>query len=386
MSYSLRICYICPMRFQDIPGQEKVKKKLLQGLTSGRIPHAQLFLGPEGSAGLALAWAYARRILCNQPLEHDACGQCSSCRKTGQLIHPDLHFSYPTAGGEKFKLSSDVIEKWRQAMPQNPYMSLIDWLRIIEAENKQANITVDECRDIIRRLSLKSFEGGFKIQILWLPEFLGKEGNTLLKLVEEPPEKTLFLMVAHQQEQIIKTVLSRTQLVKVDRFTEQEICAYLMQQEPIAEEAAKTAAFLADGDLNRALKLAQDEDTAFFDSMRGWLQHCYAKKWNEIIAWTEQGNSLGRENLKHLLEYGVKLMREVLLYKAGARKINKVGGNEMEFVKNFHKITTESQLEKMIKLLNKTAYYVERNANVRIVLFNLSLQFKNILSSSKKKK
>lgn len=374
--------YICSMRFSEIPGLEALKQKLVQNAGSGRIPHAQLFLGPEGSASLAMALAYASFILCENPGEQDSCGKCPACNKADKQIHPDLHFSYPIAGSDR-GLSTEFLPAWREMLSDHPYFTVFEWMQKLEVENKQLNIAVHECRDIIRKLSLKSFEGPYKILIMWLPEYLGKEGNTLLKLIEEPPENTLFFLVARQQEQIISTILSRTQIIKVPRFSDEELIAYLTRQPEVSTEQARSVAFLADGNISQALHLLGDEENGYFNSFRIWLLACYGRKINEMIKWSDENAKLGRENLKHLLDYGVSLLREVSLSLAGAEELVKVQNQELEFVHNFRKICRQDMLEKMLKELNTSAYYIERNANPRIVLFNLSLRIKNIMASSR---
>ena len=372
------------MQFKDIPGLDEVKQKLKRNALSGRIPHAQMFLGSEGSANLALALAYAQFLVCENRNEEDSCGICGPCHKVSKLIHPDLHFSFPTVGAKA--LSTSFMEEWRKALAQNPYMDVYDWLKLLDSENKQGNITVDECRDIIRRLSLKSFESEYRFLILWIPEYLGKEGNTLLKLIEEPPEKTLFILVAQDQEEIITTIRSRTQLVKIPRFQDAEIQAYLEQHHLAQGQQAETLSFLAEGNMNRAIALSSAEDTSFFSSFREWLLACYYVKIGDMLLWSDKTAQLGRENQKQLLEFGIKLLREVLLLKNGADDLLKIRGTERDFADKFVNLVSEEGLEKMIAKLSEFIYYIERNANARIALFQLSLLIKNILASSRAKK
>jgi DNA polymerase-3 subunit delta' len=199
------------MRFKDIIGQEAIKQRLINSVNENRVSHAQLFLGPEGSGSLALAVAYAQYLSCEDKQTDDSCGVCSSCRKYQKLMHPDLHFSYPFFAKHKDDTALTYIEQWRDAFTANPYLSLDIWRGYLEAENKQANINIAECHQIIKKLSFKPFESAYKILILWLPEYLDKEGNALLKVIEEPQPNTLFLLVAQNQDQILNTILSRTQ-------------------------------------------------------------------------------------------------------------------------------------------------------------------------------
>lgn len=217
------------MRFKDIIGQEAIKHKLIQTVKDNRVSHAQLFLGPEGSGSLALALAYAQYINCEGKTEDDSCGECASCRKYSKIIHPDLHFSFPFFAKGAKETSLDYIVEWRKAFLET-LLSLDAWRDEVKADNKQANINIAECHQIIQGLSLKPFEAEYKVLIMWLPEYLGKNGNSLLKLIEEPAQKTLFLLVAQNQDQILTTILSRAQLVKINRPKEEDIVSYLMQK------------------------------------------------------------------------------------------------------------------------------------------------------------
>ncbi|RMG84042.1 MAG: hypothetical protein D6714_08740, partial [Bacteroidetes bacterium] len=224
------------MLFNDVLGQQAAKDSLRQMAMSDRVAHALLFAGPGGSGSLSLALAFAQYLLCARPTPTDACGQCPHCLKAAKLIHPDIHFSFPTIGTNV--KSDHFLPQWRQAMATNPYLSLNDWLQKIGAENKQGNINKEECLNIIRKMSLKTFESPRKVLIIWRPEFLGKEGNRLLKLIEEPPENTHFILVAEQPDQILNTILSRCQLFKIPALTDSDIVAGLRQWKHLDEEKA----------------------------------------------------------------------------------------------------------------------------------------------------
>lgn len=371
------------MRFEEIPGLFEVKQRLINNAKSGRIPHAQLFLGPEGSANLALAWAYAQYLACEHKTEADSCGMCSACHKMKKAIHPDLHFSYPTVGEKG--LSTEFISEWREQIETNPYLNVYDWLLALDKENKQGNISAAECRDIIKKLSLKAFESPFKFLILWMPEYLGKYGNILLKVIEEPPANTLFLLVANEQEEIISTILSRTQIVKIPRFSDEEVAEHLIQHGASSEDHAASLAFLSEGNMNKAIHLLSQQDTPFFAHFRQLLLSSYSRRIPDMMKWADESAKLGRENLKHLLEYGINVLREVVLVQQGAPELVKVRGQEQDFAQKFAQLAAMPALSEIINELSKSTYYIERNANARLVLFNLSLRIKNILSSSKAK-
>ena len=226
------------MQFKEVIGQQKVKDYLLKSAQSDQVSHAQLFLGPEGCGNLALAIAYAQYLQCRNKGATDACGKCSSCIKANKLIHPDIHFSYPTVGSKA--KSTDFLKEWRDAVEQQPYMNVYQWLQHIKAENKQGNITREECEAIIRKLSLRAYESTYKVLIVWMPEYLGKEGNRLLKLIEEPPVNTVFLLVAENANLILNTILSRTQQLRIHRLSDAAIKEALVERHQLSEKCCSS--------------------------------------------------------------------------------------------------------------------------------------------------
>lgn len=365
------------MQFKDIIGQQAIKNKLIQGVNEGRIPHAQLFLGAEGSGNLALALAYAQYIACTNKADDDSCGTCPNCIKYSKIIHPDLHFTVPTVGSKE--ISDHFMEQWRETFTANPYLNAFEWLMSIGAENKQGNITVDECRNIIKKLSLKSFEGDFKVLIMWMPEYLGKEGNTLLKLIEEPPQKTLFLLVANNDEHILGTIKSRTQLTKIPNLKQQEIQEALIERQQTDEQTARSAAFLAEGNYNLAVKLLSQTENDFFDSFRNWMLMCYKNDMGSVVSWVDEASRLGREMQKSFLGYGLHIFRECLIAKNTNGQMLRLTEKENEFVKKFSNFLSTRTIESITTAFNDTIYYTERNANAKISLINLSLLIKNNL-------
>jgi DNA polymerase III subunit delta' len=367
------------MQFGDIVGQQAVKDQLIRGVRENRISHAQLFLAPEGSGSLALALAYAQYISCENRAESDSCGTCSSCRKYSKLIHPDLHFSYPFFAKHKDETSLSFIEEWRRSFLSNPYLGLDEWRNQLDADNKQANINIAECHQIIRKLSLKAFESEYKVLIMWLPEYLDKEGNTLLKIIEEPPQKTLFLLVAQNQDQILNTILSRTQLVKVHRLRDEEVADYLVRKFHLNEEQALRIAYLSEGNIQTAVNLSKEESNNNFGMFSDWLRMCFTNRGLQAIEFAETAAKIGRENQKNFLRYGMKLMREVLMVLAGAEHLVHLPANEKEFVVNFSKVLNEAKAEAIVDELEKAHYHIERNANGKILFLDVSLQFIKIL-------
>jgi|Laugresu1bdmlbsd_1035121.scaffolds.fasta_scaffold00151_22 DNA polymerase-3 subunit delta' len=367
------------MQFREIVGQDQIKARLIETVQSGRISHAQLFLGPEGSGSLALAVAYAQYISCENPGPQDSCGECASCRKYQKLIHPDLHFSYPFFAKHKEDTAQTFIAEWREAFLENPYLGLETWRNSLDAENKQANINIAECHQILQKLSLKPFEGEYKVLIMWLPEYLDKEGNTLLKIIEEPPHKTLFLLVAQNQEQILSTILSRTQLVKVPALPDQVVETYLLNQ-GVSPEKAKQIAFLSDGNLQSAQNLLKDLENDNFQLFTDWMRICFGDKGNAMIDFVETIAKSGRENQKAFLRYGIHFLRECLLILSGASDLVRLPEAEQVVAINFaQKVLSLAKAEAIVAELEKAHYHIERNANPKILFLDVSLQFVKIL-------
>lgn len=363
------------MQFNKIIGHEALKQQLIATVRENRVSHAQLFLGPEGSGSLALAVAYAQFINCENKQDNDSCGQCASCTKYEKLIHPDLHFSYPFFAKDKNDTANTFIESWRNAFLSNPYMSLSFWREQLEADNKQANINIAEAHSIIKKLSLKAFEAEYKVLIMWLPEYLDTQGNALLKLIEEPPEKTLFLLVAENQDKILNTIISRTQLVKVNKLSYEELKQFLIQDKQIDSNRANEIAFIADGNIQSALTQLEEEANTNFDLLIRWLRFIVTDSGLNIIQICEEELSkLGRENQKLFLVYSINILRQIVLLNQGMPNLVFLKDSELEFVQKFSEITTLEKLETAIDLLEKTHYSVERNANPKILFLDLSLQ------------
>ncbi len=364
------------MQFKQIVGQAAVKQRLINSVKENRVSHAQLFLGPEGSGSLALAVAYAQYLSCLDKQPDDSCGECSSCRKYQKLVHPDLHFTYPTFGLPK-ETSIDFIENWRQAFLENNYLSLDIWRSYLDAGNKQANINIADCHQIIKRLSLKPFESTYKVLILWLPEFLDKQGNSLLKIIEEPQPNTLFLLVAQNQDQILSTILSRTQLIKIPALGYDDIKEHLINHYHQTEHAAAEIAYLSNGNLTDALVMLQQENNGYHPLFVQWLRLCVANKVIELVGFVEQLAKMGRENQKNFLRYGISFIRECCLLMAGAGELVHLPAAELEIAQKMTNVMTVSMNQAIIAELEKAHYHVERNANPKILFLDVSLQLIN---------
>jgi DNA polymerase-3 subunit delta' len=368
------------MQFKRIAGQQAIKHRLINTVNDNRVSHAQLFLGPEGSGSLALAIAYAQYVSCEDRQPDDSCGVCASCRKYQKLMHPDLHFSYPFFAKGKNDTALTFIEQWREAFLANPYLSLDIWRSYLDAENKQANINIAECHQIIKKLSFKPFESEYKILILWLPEYLDREGNSLLKIIEEPQPNTLFLLVAQNQDQILNTILSRTQLVKIPALTYDEIKGELMQNHHQTEFAAAEIAYLSNGNLTEALSMLTQENKSYHTLFVQWLRLCFGNKGSEVMGFVDQASKMGRENQKNFLRYGISFIRECCLLMAGAANLVHLPANELETAQKMTNVMNTAMAQAISTELEKAHYHVERNANPKILFLDVSLQIIKILN------
>ena len=372
------------MQFNDIPGLEDVKHNLVHAVDNNHLAHALLFYGPEGSGVLALALALATYVNCENKdiVNHDSCGACSSCTKINKLIHPDLSFVFPYANikealktkGEKVELSSDVfLPEWRKFIGNHPYGNLSDWAKQIEADNKAMLIPVEESRQIIRKLTLKSYEAEYKIMLIWLPEVMRQEAaNAILKVLEEPPYKTLFLLVAQQPDAIITTILSRTQKVRVRPFTDEEITKFLTDKLSFFAQEASQKAFLADGSIRRAMNIAEGTSSDVGMQFRDWLRICFmSSKLNEGLAWAETFSAMTKDDQKGFFQMGLNYFREGLLIVNDAEEILRLEEEEKEFIKKLGKFLSNEKIEQILRLFSDAIIQIDRNANVRILMTDL---------------
>ncbi len=366
------------MNFGQIIGQVEVKQLLRTMVDTDRLPHAQILLGPEGSGTLPMALAFARYAMCNNRVEGEACGNCSDCIKSSKHIHPDIHFTYPTVGSKA--TSSMFANEWREKISENPYLNIQQWLRHIQAENKQGNITKDECSAIIKKLSLKTFEGAYKILIIWLPEFLRKEGNRLLKLIEEPPEKTLFILVAENAEEILNTILSRCQIVKFPPLSDEEVKSALLEK-GLPEGKALDIAHLANGNYNQALTLIDESENDNANMFLAWLRICYLGKPKDIVDWSGEFAKLGRENQKHFFDYGLFFLREYMVLKLTGNNNIRLSEKEASTAQNLTKVIQYEQIEPISKILTDSAFHISRNANPKILMTDITIRMNKILKS-----
>ena len=368
------------MLFSKILGQTSSKQRLRDMVQRERIPHAQLFLGSNGSGTLALALAFIQYALCEGARGDDSCGECGACQKMIKRVHPDVHFSYPTIGAGA--TSGQFATEWRAAMAQNPYLNLHQWLQKIGAENKQGNINKDECLSIVKKLSLKAFEGKFKILLMWLPEYLGKEGNRLLKLIEEPPDDTLFILVAEQQELILNTIISRCQIVQIYPLQDEDVAEGLVRKIGLTWEKARALAPLADGNLNEALTLASQTDHDLSMMFVDWMRKCFKGDGAELVPWVEKFATQGRENQKYFLQYGLHFLREMMRWQVGNNQLTvRLQAAELTVAQKMSQIVGLEKVAPIATLFDDCSRHVERNANPKILFLDASIQLHKILKS-----
>ena len=372
------------MQFKNVLAHEAKKKHLIHTVKENRISHAQMFLGPEGSGSLPLAIAYAQYILCQNQQENDSCGECPSCAKIQKHNHPDLHFSFPIQlSREKHIDSSDnVLVEWREILDKNPYFGLNDWNVKLGNENKQGLIGVKESQNIVSKISLKSFEGGYKVLIMWLPESMnGPASNKLLKFIEEPPDKTLFLLVAEDQEQIITTIRSRTQIVKLPRLQEKEIASYLEIEKGVSANDSIIIAHLAEGDLGKAIHLISEQTEANFnfENFVNWMRLCYQRNIAKSIDWVDLIAASGRENQKSFLIFCLNMFRQSIIGHYAGSELVVITDEQNAFLSKFSPFINSKNIVGLTEAFNEGHYHIERNANAKILFLDLSIKTFSLL-------
>ncbi|MFN0274476.1 MAG: ATP-binding protein [Chitinophagales bacterium] len=367
------------MQFKDIIAQDQLKAQLTKSVQENRVSHAQLFLGPEGCGNLAMAIAYAQYINCENRSETDSCGICPSCTKSEKFIHPDIHFTFPFINADKKEKCADWLPEWREFLVNIVYGNYNDWIQQISAENKQGNINAKECMDIIHRLSFKTFEAEYKILILWLPEFLEKEGNRLLKIIEEPPDNTIFLFVANDADKIINTILSRLQLVKFPRLNDYSIAMQIEKNYNLTAQQSKQIAAMSDGNFREAMQLLSFTENENTTTLRSWMEHVYRRNIKELFTWNDVFAKWGRENQKNFFHYCIHFFREVLLLQTGTEELGRLTDNEIKTAEGLSKVLSVEKTIAITNLLDKGIYFVERNANAKILIAYLSSEIMYIV-------
>lgn len=372
------------MDWGTVIGQETLKKQLVELVQHNRLSHALLLLGKEGSGALPLAISFAQYLVCEKAAGlslNEPCGSCPACQKSSQLIHPDIHFSYPTVTrkpGEK-PVATDFITAWREFIKLNPYGNLFDWIEgIKEKDNSQGKITAEECNDIIRKLSLKSFESPWKILVMWMPELMGHEGNKLLKLIEEPPANTLLMLVAENEAGLLHTIVSRCQLIKVPQLESTTIENALIEKNHTPPAIAKQLAPLCEGNYREALQLVQHAEEDWQVLLRDWLNAILKAGPVAQTKWVEEISRLGREKQKQFIRYFNHLLEQAVHYRLLGDK-HVIGEKEKDFADRLNRIAGVEQQEAIVRELDKAHYQIERNANAKILFHALTIKLYHII-------
>ncbi|MFT3884498.1 MAG: hypothetical protein QM724_03435 [Flavobacteriales bacterium] len=362
------------MQFSRIIGHAALKAKLIGNIREGRVPHAQFFLGPRGSGTLPLALAYARYLLCQEQGAADSCGTCPSCQMVEKLAHPDLNLTFPIFLSEKAKTCEPFLPEWREAVLREPYLDEEVWREALEGENKQLRMGVDIAAEIVRKLSLKAYQGGWKVMLVWLPELMdAATANKLLKVLEEPEPRTAFLLVGHANERILPTILSRTQLVKVPALNPGEVAEALHARHPeLSPEDARAIAARSEGDLLEAAAMAAKSEEESFIFFRDWLRACYANKVPDTVEFGEYFSKMGRERQKAFVRYALYLIRQCVLQWQQVPQLVGAFGQELKFVNDFARLLNARNVEGLRAELETAHGHLERNANPKVLFLDLS--------------
>jgi len=378
------------MDFSEVIGQKHLKAHLLKTVETGRIPHAQLFVGAAGSGILPLAIAYVSEILCSN-YEKGSASYESCANKVTKLVHPDLHFVYPVNTNQVIKkhaVSSHFSEDWRKFALKNPYGSLFDWLQSLGIENKQGNISVNEAQDMLKVLSLKAYEGGYKAMVIWMADKMNNEcSNKLLKLIEEPPEKTVLLLLTENEEHILSTIRSRCQKLHFPLLSEEDIASELIKQHQMSAMNAKKISRQATGDYNKALHLMENDsdDLVFEEWFVSWVRTAFRAKGNklainELLKWSDTIAGKGRETQKKFLAYCNEVFRQALLKNYQADSLLFFETSDPKFsIEKFAPFIHQNNIFEIIRAIEDASYHVERNGNAKIIFADLSIQLTRLI-------
>ncbi len=379
------------MLFEDVLGQDHIKNHLTQSVDNGRIPHAQLFVGNEGTGALPMALAYAQYVLCSNTGGDNTTGNEACNVKFKNFSHPDLHFAFPVTTSSKAKshpVSSHYLEEWRQLLKEQPYGNLFDWYKLLGVDNKQGQIGVDEAHDIVKSLTLKSYEGGYKVMLIWMAEKMNTAcANKLLKLIEEPPNKTIFILIAEDDEQIINTIRSRCQILHFPPLAEEVIKDALIKKYSLELPVATKIAHQSNGNYNKACDLVyQDsEDLQFEEWFVFWIRSAFKAKGNkaailDLISWSEDIAKTGRETQKQFLHFCLDFFRQALMLNYNATDLVYIEPKSPKFkLENFAPYVHGNNVLEISDELQDAIYHIERNGNSKIILTDLSIKLTRLL-------
>ena len=372
------------MQFKDIIGQQKIKNRLIKSVNNNKVSHAQLFFGAEGVGKLPIAIAYAQYINCTNKTDTDSCGECSSCKKYEKLVHPDLHFVFPVVKiGSKEVVSDDHIEEWREFVTKNTYFTYNQWIERLENENKKGGIFVHESKNILKKINLTTYESEYKVMIFWLAEKMNiQTANKLLKIIEEPPVKTLFILISENTEAIITTIKSRTQPIKIPKIDNKSLKNYLQQKSLITNtEEINTALKFSNGSLTALNKYINetDENTELFDFFVRFMRTCYKFSIDEINTLTSEFTRLKREKQKRFFKLSLRLIRENFMLNTNNNNLSVLTVQEQNFAKKFSNFIHQGIVEDLYSELNKAHYDIDRNGSDKIIFYDTAIKINKLL-------
>lgn len=366
------------MNFSQIPGLAETKQIFIDSVAENRLAHAQLLSGGEGALNLPIALACATYLHC-EDRGKDACGKCAACIKSMKYIHPDTHFVFPLsnikADKDEDRFKAEILKSWRAFLLESPFGGIDDWTNYYGGENKQAIISRDESREIIKALALKPFESRYKIMIIWQPEMMHPSAaNGILKILEEPPQHTYFILVSNAIDKLLPTIVSRTQILPVPLLQDDEVVSYLGSAKHVDSNAARRIAHLADGNLSLALRLNEGEENDNSKRFVEWMRECFKKNYGSLVALADEYHSLDKLNQRSLLAYSLNMMRETLLDMAHAGEMHRTQQEELQFVRDFGKVMDIKKIEKAYTFMNEADYHLERNGSAKMIFLDLSLK------------
>lgn len=372
------------MQFKDVIGQEELKSHLLSEVTADRVSHAQMLLGPEGAGKLPLAIAFSQYLFCDNPSESDSCGTCPNCLKVSSLTHPDLHFVYPVvvSKADKVATSDDLRTEWNELIGKQPYFSLSSWLEYNGNLGKNPLIGVDESRSIMKKLSLKTYSDKYKIMIIWLPERMNAQAaNKLLKILEEPPEKTIFLLLCDNGETILPTILSRCQIIRVPALTTTEIGDYLQRVYQVEKEVAETSATLSQGNIVSAIDAIQGDHAQhkYFELFVKLMRSAYAANPVDLMTVSDEIAALDKEKQKNFVLYGLHIFRESIILNYLKDKLSNLREEERGFLDKFARFINNQNISDLMGEFNDAYYHIERNANSKILFSDLVIKLTKLV-------
>lgn len=372
------------MFFKDIVGHTELKSKFIKDINENKLPHAHLFLGKLGYGGLPLTLAIIQYLMCENRLENDSCGECHSCKMIQRLEHPDLHFSFPTVQALSQK-SDPQFPLWKAMVKENPFANLNEWINYSDDKGRNPTISVHQSNEIVKKLTLKSFEGGYKVSVIWMAEEMNQTcANKLLKIIEEPPQKTLFILLAESEDAILPTILSRTQITKIKQLKREELSAYLQKEKNVSGDLTESVVARSEGNIRLALELLKlnNKENIDFQRFVELMRVCYKKDVIAMMDWAEGMAMLGREEQKIFLKYGLYLMRQSIMKNFTEGKLMNASAAEEQFLQNFARFITGNNIIEFNELFSNAHYGIERNANAKLLFTNITFEVMRYIRSA----